>query len=62
MFSPKNGKIQDFKVTFKHIKADFTFQGLFKKAMFCFACLILYIPVNNFYSYVGVDLPGLNQY
>ena len=24
--------------------------------------LILYIPVNNFFSYVGTSLPGLNQY
>ena len=24
--------------------------------------LILYIPVNNFFSYVKMGLPGLNQY
>ena len=24
--------------------------------------LIFYVPVNNFISYVGLGLPGLNQY
>ena len=24
--------------------------------------LILYVPVNNFFSYVGTGLPGLKQY
>ena len=29
---------------------------------FCLFDLILYILVNNFFSYVGMGHPGLNQY
>ena len=28
----------------------------------CLFNLILYVPVNNFFSFVGRGLPGLNQY
>ena len=28
----------------------------------CVCVCVLYIPVNNFFSHVGMDLPGFNQY
>ena len=31
-------------------------------SLICLFDLILYVPVNNFFSYVGTGLPGLNQY
>ena len=36
-----------------------------QKSTFLFVCLfglILYVPINNFFSYVGTGVPGLNQY
>ena len=42
----------NFKKSISHYRRDFV--GLFD--------LIIYVPVNNFFSYVVTGLPGLNQY
>ena len=52
------GTIQQYFVSILSIKIDWQ---CFEMIMFVFD-LILYVPVNIFFSYVGMGLPGLNQY
>ena len=36
------------------------FSSEYQYVFFLFVCLIHYVPINNFFSYVWTGLPGLN--